>query len=125
MLKNISNFLTRPLNISETKQGKGTVKRALKNKQGDIYYIVNIDTDNAYNVDAKSVEYAKTSPVLDIGTVVNVKYFVVGKNTFCEIQDNILVTANEDRNKKFIYFACVGIMAVVLFGIFMGAKLIF
>lgn len=125
MANSINNFLNKPLNVSNEKHGTGVIKRVLKNKQSDTYYIISINLSDTRTIEAKSIDYSKTSPLLDVGSVVDVKYFTVGKNTFCEIQDNILVTANEDRNKKFIYFACVGIMAVVLFGIFMGAKLIF
>ena len=125
MLKNINNFLNKPLNTSDAKHGTGVIKRTLKNKYGDTYYIVSIDIGNGHSVEAKSTEYAKTSPVLDVGTTCDISYFQVGKNVYCEIKDNMLITAKDARNKKSIYFVCVGVMAVILFTIFLGAKSIF
>lgn len=125
MANSINNFLSKPLNVSNEKHSTGVIKRVLKNKQGDTYYIISINLSDTHTIEAKSIDYSKTSPSLEVGAIVDVKYFTVGKNTFCEIKDNLLLTANDARKNKFIYFACVGIMAIILFAVFIGAKVFF
>ena len=99
MANSINNFLNKPLNVSNEKHGTGVIKRVLKNKQSDTYYIISINLSDTRTIEAKSIDYSKTSPLLDVGSVVDVKYFTVGKNTFCEIKDDILITTNDARKK--------------------------
>ncbi len=125
MLKNINAFLGKSLNTSEEKNGKGTVKRVFKNKNGNTYYIISVNIGDGHTVDAKSTEYAKTSPALEVGTEVDVTYCTVGKHVCCDIKDDLLLTADDARDKKFIYIVCVGVMTVILFAIFVGFGRIF
>ena len=109
MLKNINAFLGKSLNASEEKKGKGTIKRVLKNRNGYTYYIVSVDTRDGHTVDAKSTEYAKNSPILEVGTEVDVTYCNVGKNICCDIKDDMLLTADDARDKTFIYIVIIKI----------------
>lgn len=120
-----NSFLDKPLNVSEEKCGRGVIKSIVKNKKGEISYVVRIDLDNGGTIEAKSDEYAVTSPMLEIGTDVQVTYCKVKRGLRCTIQDDTLITADDARDQNFIYIACVVIMTAVLFAIFMGAKLIF
>lgn len=125
MFKNINDFLNKPLNVYEEKQGTGVVQRVLRNKKGEVYYIVKVDMGDKHSVEAVSSEYASSSPVLDIGATVNVTYFRVGKHVKCEIKDDTLITNDDIKYKKVIYFVGVGLLAIILFAIFKGANAIF